>query len=431
MTSKRQIMSEPFITETPGSIKFDWFQDDEMALQAFIEYLSDSSKGVTGEFNFSHIFDEFPPIRHLHINLLSTNARRDVTKRLEALELPVEFNFRSLVDQVCDAAIDLLRKEIPYQNINLPPSNNGILDYLLYPFLIRNEPTTIYGAGGSAKSLLADLMAVMIQFNVTTLGWLVKAGNVLYLDWETNANTHRRNINAIKSDLGIEDNTEILYQFVERDLTSDIERIHKIVVEKKVDLVIIDSQMAASANPRPGLDSSQVASAYYNALRTLHTTTLTIDHLPKTAMSEFGSNDTAYGSVVKYNRTRKQFLVKRTQEPGDNTIELALINNKFNLGNLHKPIGLSVNFTQNGTGILEKIKFNDCALVDNPILAKALPLWQRIAAELKYNPQTLENLSDALESPQSSIKVVLYRKKDMFVRVGNNEWGLLERQVTM
>jgi len=425
MTSseKRQILTKPIVTESAGSIKIDWCEADEMVFSASIERLSENSRGITGEFNFSHLFDEFPPIKHLYLNLRSPKARQDIVKRLEALSLPVDFNYLSLVDQVCDLAIDSLRKETPLENINLPAAEQAPLEYLLYPILIKNEPTTIYGAGGFGKSILADLIAAMVQFNMVGLGWLVHTGNVLYLDWETNANTHKNYIRAIKAGLGIDDNAEILYRFCERDMIDDIGAIQKIVAEKKIDLVIIDSQMAATANPRPGLDASQVASAYYNALRTLHTTTLTIDHITKMGMSEFGDSDTAYGSVVKYNRARKQFLVKKTQVPGDDFIEMALVNKKFNLGKLHKPIGIRINFTNDDNGNPERIDFLDCAIVDNPELARTMPMWERIANELKTGPHTLAEIADTLDTTQASAKTILYKYKTAFVKV-DDKWGL-------
>ena len=66
MARKRQIMSEPIITESPGSIKFDWVCDDEQVLRASIDRLNESSRGIFGEFNFGHFMDEFPPIKHLY-----------------------------------------------------------------------------------------------------------------------------------------------------------------------------------------------------------------------------------------------------------------------------------------------------------------------------------------------------------------------------
>lgn len=428
MVKKRQVLTKPIITESPGGVKLDWYHDQEMVLGASVEYLNESSRGIFGEFNFTHLFDEFPPIKHLHFNLQNTKARQDIVRRLEALSLPVDFNWLSLVDQVCDIAIDSLRKETPIENINIEPFSRGT-NYLLYPLLVRGQPNTIYGTGGFGKSILADYIAVLVQFGIAGLDWVVEPGNVLYLDWETDVDTHRRRIKAMKKGLDITDTDEIMYRFCDHDLIDEIDSIRKVVADKKVELVIVDSQMAATSNPRPGLDASQEASAFYNALRTLQCTVLIIDHITKLGMSENSGTDTAYGSVVKYNRTRNQFFVRRTQEPGDTFIEMALVHKKFNDGRLQKPFGLRIDFTEIETDVLDTIVIGKCDLEDNAILSKQLPLWQRIQGEMKYanGAMELKDIAEAVEASEATVRTTLNRMSKVFVKVGKAQWGLVSK----
>src|SRR5208283_3679689 len=121
-------------------------------------------------------------------------------------------------------------------------------------------------------------IATLVQFNYPGIvskecGFIPSAANVLYLDWEASFEDHQRRVWLIKKGLGISSEETFLYRFCSAPLTNDINSVQRIVSENDIGLVIIDSQMAAAGY---GPDAAQVSSQFYNAIRSLKCTTLTI-----------------------------------------------------------------------------------------------------------------------------------------------------------
>jgi len=110
------------------------------------------------------------------INLLSERTLTSLGKRLnEQLKL----DWTSIFNYSAHYTVTALREGSPIENIDEAPANSK-LEYLLYPILLKNQPTTIFSPGGYGKSTLADMIAVSIQFNRVVLDWVPCAGNVLY-----------------------------------------------------------------------------------------------------------------------------------------------------------------------------------------------------------------------------------------------------------
>jgi hypothetical protein len=152
---------------------------------------------------------------------------------------------------------------------------------------------------------------------------------------------------------------------------------------------------------------------------------LTLDHVSKAEWGKLADADSLgpYGSVVKFNRSRSQFEIKRSQSPGEDFMELALIHRKHNEGRLLKPIGIRIDFHNNADGELEKVTFKACEISDNPELSKVQTLKDRLTGILAGGSMSLKELAEQLEKPEGTIRATLNRHKDTFVRIGE-EWGL-------
>jgi DNA-binding NarL/FixJ family response regulator len=352
------------------------------------------------------------------INLLSERTLTSLGKRLnEQLKL----DWTSILNYSAHYTVTALREGSPIENIDEAPANSK-LEYLLYPILLKNQPTTIFSPGGYGKSTLADMIAVSIQFNRVVLDWVPCAGNVLYLDWESDSETHKKYIQAIKNGLDIKEKLPIKYMRCDTDLINIIDNVYKVVRENEVSLVIIDSQMAATARGRPGADGAQISSMYYNALRTLPCASLTIDHVSKSSM-DGTSNGNPYGSVVKSNRARSQFEMKQQQEIGEDIIEIGLFHTKFNLGRKLKPIGIKINYI-NKDDALDKVIFELTDIEDNPDLAKSLPIKDQIIAILRSEPLTAKDIAEQLDIGEQTARTTMNRYKNIFI-TSNGKWGLV------
>ena len=151
-------------------------------------------------------------------------------------------------------------------------------------------------------------MGCLVQFGVTDneLGWKVSQGNVLYLDWEEpdkDAETQRKRLNAIICGLGVKDERPLLYLPCSRSFIDMLPQMKRLVHDRNIILVIIDSQMAATAG-NASYQPDIVASLFYNGIKALHCTAIIVDHITKEDMKN-GNNEVpvaAYGSIVKYNR---------------------------------------------------------------------------------------------------------------------------------
>jgi hypothetical protein len=240
-------------------------------------------------------------------------------------------------------------------------------------------------------------------------------GNVLLLDYETCPEEQNERIKAIRNGLGVSSG-DIYYRYCEQPLPYDITEIQRIVLENDIKLIAIDSVVAAAgADP----DKAEVATQYFNALRSLKITSLSVDHTAKSPESKG-----PFGSVFKYNRARSVFELRKSQEPGENTIELGLYHRKVNSGRLLPPSGYRITFSTNEFGIMETVTFSKIDVRQVPELAGALPIKDRIAGLLVRGPMTTAELAETMDTGESTIRAILNRHKNIFTKV-KNKWGLL------
>jgi len=426
-------LTEPMVNKLANGLEFSYLDEEHYPTVQVRDIHNTKSSDITCELTFFYLTQGIAdPLRGVRFNLNSMRTRKDMAKTLrEWLINPSDlFHDKTelIIEDICWRTLKDYRTGTPAVNIDEPPTN-PMLEYQLYPLLVKGLPTTIYSPGDFGKSIIAQLITVLVQFNVSALGWLPTAGNVLYLDWEEDEEKLRRYITAIKKGLDITESQQILYRSVEHDLTEEIASVKALVIANKIDLVIIDSQMAATAEGKYGADSASVSSMYYNALRELHCTSLTLDHTTKVVMD--GAESSApYGSVVKFNRSRSQFELKHTQEAGDDFIDLCLVHRKFNLGIKQKPIGIHADFTNNDN-VLERITFSDFDVANNAAFFKIQSRTDRLVTALKgMGRASIKELAEAIGEPENEriIGVTLSKDKKRFVRLQEGIYGLLTHQ---
>jgi hypothetical protein len=412
-------MNHPTITEGLGTINYLW---EDLGLRISAERITDEGYA---ELKFYSVNGNEERLLHTtRVNLLATPTMNSLTKRL--MQNSEELPWTEVLTFITGKTMEICRRGEPVVSVGKKPETLKV-EYQLAPILEKNQPTTIYAPGGSAKSYLADYIATLVQLNVVGITdskscWMPVAGNILYLDWEASKEDHDRRVWAIKRGLGIDSDETFLYRFCSQPLVSDIHSIQTLVFENKIDLVIVDSQMAATGY---GPDPAQVASQFYNALRSLRCTTLTLDHVSK---EDWKSSDSVgpYGSVVKYNRSRSQFEIRKSQDVGEDFLELSLIHRKHNEGKLLKPIGIRIKFNENTGGQLGSVIFQSCNVADNPELSRTLPLSFQVKNLLRQGPLTMREIVEMLEKSEDSIKTTLSRmaKKGAIIKLPEHKWGL-------
>lgn len=387
-----------------------------------LRVLSDGQ--VRGELEIRHLngTEESILLVPTQFNFSSEPTRFRYAKQLSE-KLGVDIEWREVFDRLCMEVQERARAGEPVVGIGKRPEKMKH-EYQLRPILEEGQPTTVYGPGGFGKSYLAAYIACLVQFGGSGLGgqWVPERGNALLLDYESSRGDHERRAWAIKQGLGMDTEDTFLYRFCSQPLVSDITSLQRLVAEHGIRLVIIDSQMAAAGY---GPDPSQVSSQYYNALRSLRCTTLTLDHVSKAEWAKLTDADSTgpFGSVVKFNRSRSQFEIKKSQRPGEDFMELALVHRKHNEGRLLEPIGIRIEFHNNTDGDLQKVTFTPCEISENPELAPVQALKDRLISLLGAGSMSVKDLAGELEKPEGTIRAILNRHKDHFLNVGK-EWEL-------
>ena len=347
------------------------------------------------------------------------------TSRLaNVLKTHAEIEWKDLLTYVAAKTMESARAGEPMVKVGGKPPATG-KEWTIFPIVEKNQPTTIYGPGASAKSLMAAYCVCLVQFNVAGVyNWFPgERGNCLYLDWEGSEDDYRRRVWALKQGMGVDTADETFYRPMAQPLVNDIYAVQQLVFENKIAFVVVDSQMAASGLT---LDQAGAGTQYYNALRSLKCTTLTIDHENRTDWkAPAGDSVGPYGTVVKYNRARSIFQIRKSQNPGDTFMEISLVHRKHNEGKLMKPFGLRFNFEGDP---LDMVTVTTCDLSQNETLAINLTLAERLKNVLRRGPLSVKELNENTGIAEDRIRPELHRHKNLFAKMADGRWAVLLQQ---
>uniref|UniRef100_A0A6M3L034 Putative ATPase domain containing protein n=1 Tax=viral metagenome TaxID=1070528 RepID=A0A6M3L034_9ZZZZ len=400
---------------------FEWVDID---LSVVADRITEDGKA---ELYFYHNNGTGKRLLHMgNANLLSSTMQREFTKALSTRGMDVDW--QTVLTYIARNTMERLRQGEPVNIIAGQPNQPSII-YTVKPILEMNLPTTIYGPGASAKSYLADLIAVMVQFgyslDMNHFIWTSQQGNVLYLDWESNQRDHERRVWAIKQGLGLKDeDTEctLFYRRCTQPLVTDLPTIQQLVFDNDIVLIVVDSQMAASGY---GLDHAQIASQFYNGLNSLKCTSLTIDHMSKEEWKGQGDSVAPYGSVVKYNRCRSLYEVQKRQYSGESYVDIAMVHRKHNEGMLRDSIGMRIFFysDENNPDQLAKVEFewtdpeDVIKRKDQEAGTRSPDIKELIEEYLEEQPEAkaIKAIAEAIKHPEASIRTILNRYPQDFV----------------
>jgi len=405
--------SRPEITQNAGIYALAW---PDLNLVMRLDRLREKSDVVSAEITIKSSLPGMPS--HIHqarLNLVSTTARKQLATFLIARcgEPPP---WGELLEQTCVMVLQRHREgEPPIRLGDLPRRES--LGYRAKPLLVENQANMMYGAGQTGKSMLACYLAVLVESPLNHNDIEVEPGKVLYVDYETDETEVGERISSLQAGVQIETPTDILYRYGKMPLADDIEQIQRIVLENDLNLVIVDSLGMAAGGDQ---DKSTDIIRYFQALRTLKCTTLTIDHLNKEGK--------LYGNVYKFNEARNIFEIKGVTDAGEGRLDIGVYHRKMNNGRLLNPLGFSIDF---GEGVFTVSK-TDIRTI--PELEAAMPLAGRLRSTLAHGAMTVKDLSKEFSIPgrpvtEATIRNTLNRYKGIFGPVyvdGQREskWGL-------
>jgi len=346
------------------------------------------------------------------INLLS-DSTMDGAKR--ALKRRAEKDWDGILESVASHIVDEVDNPgelIDVSKHSLTTSSQWVFE----PFLRASNPTLFYGDGGEGKSTLAAAVLLSIATGVSLLpGCKVHtSGPVLYLDWESDADSFTKNIESLAKGAGIAVPAgKILYRRMSGSLEDYLDVVQRDVHEHNVIAAVTDSLVALASGDAT---ESEAARIYFNAIRSLDIAVIGITHTTKE------TDGKPYGSVFYWNYARAVWLVQKDQETGTNSSQIGVYHKKANNGELQNPYGAEVIF---GT---DDIVYNKSSIQSSPKLAANTGVKEQISHVLRNTPKTIADIHQELPKiSEATIRTTLSRQENkLFVRLtGTGQWMLL------
>ena len=399
-------MSIPTLTSIGGLYRFRWSEEQVII---HLERLHENSHfEVTCEIQINTTAAGSPS--HLHggsrLNLTSTESRRRLAKYLTEDVSPN--NWTAMLEQASVMVLAEWRKGSPVIELSRHTRKDA-LGMRVAPILQERQATVFYGEGDTLKSFMGLFLAVLVRTGEKQAGLVPEPGNVLYLDYETDEDTMWDRAGMIAMGVGMTIPDGLFYRYMHQPLAADIQQINRIVLDKGIEFIVVDSAAPAVMEP----ESAAMTTEYFRALRSLRTTSLTIAHVTK------NSNVAApFGSIFWRNLPRANFKVTASREVEHVTIGLK--HTKSNNGRRLQDLGFQFEFDG------DRVAVHSVAVPDIPELAQGLPLRERITSALTRGAKSLEELSEVLDKDKPSVTTALNRGKKMgqFTQNSNGHWGL-------
>jgi len=398
-------MNKPDLKRIAGTFIYSW---ESEKIEAKLNHISERGDGVSGELLIKHNKGH---VYHGKLNLLSPQSKNTLVKSLTGRVNSLDWG--AVIEQIAYRTLEEYRIGEPTVKLGtLPPRVKP--RYRLYPFILEGERVVFYGFGGSGKSKLSQFMALMVQNGIETLGMRTVPGNVLILDWESSSYIVDEWMTALQSGLGMIDLELPLYRYCTRGLADDIETVQQIILDNDIQLVIVDSVGMAIGGDA---ESQDMTRGYFNALRSLKISSVSIDHKAKKGKG-------IYGSVYKENIARATFEFRAHRDPGSSILNVGIFNRKANDTPIIPARGFKLD-------ILGDEDFTEQVLVTSqdityiPEIDASLPQKQQIVNALKQGAKEVKELSEELGIAENTIRVHLSRNKAVFIRTEGTKWGLL------
>lgn len=355
---------------------------------------------------------------HVHwgrLNLSSTSTRDRLAlvlhKRIPELTTA---DWMKMLEVACTKTAKEFRQGDPTLNLAKMPLPKGSA-YLIPRLLPLNVTTILFGDGGTAKSLIALMLAIGIKTGCRLPCGLsaTKKTNVLYLDWETYYEDQVERLHALCAGLDIEV-PEIHYRRMRRPLPEDVTKIRAEVDRLKIGFLVIDSLGFASGG---NLKENDVALAAMESLGKIGVTTLAIAHITKEAAKEDGGKATPFGSAFFSFAARSTWEIRKASEGDDLEINVGMFHRKANRGPLFKtPIGLSLRFENDDQEErLVRVEVGAFNISEDAELAVHASVSYRLREALKRangEPMTVDGLAKAIGAKEQTVLRTLNRMKD-------------------
>ena len=338
------------------------------------------------------------------LNMQTPLAREKLAKAIINVA-GATLNWSKAIEIMCFRVIDEYRAGEPFLDLSLvvaPP----VSEFVLQTLLPKGESAVMYGDGSVGKSMLAMGIGLAVCSGQPFAGKFEceQPGRLLYLDWETQKETHARRARRLAEGYGVGIEAGwIHYRRMTGALVDQVPMLREYIDRHRIKVCIIDS-LAFACGEEP--NEAGVAIKTMNAARSLGTTNIVVAHVTKAAAGASGkpAKATIYGSIFFQNAARYTFEVRGSQQQDlDGSKHLMIYNRKNNDGPLASPVGLVMAFAERGGPIT--ITAGEIA----SDLQGGIGAGPRVLAALRNRAKTQAELRDELGITENTLRPTISR----------------------
>lgn len=413
-------ISNPFVRKDVTGYFYGWYEGNEQDVAVGITNIIENYKqhvisaemsiGLDGN-KYSEDGNVLPLLTFARVNLLSISSRQAVIKTIRDNCFTEELRYYpwdKIVNQTITLTINELRKGEQSVEIGVTQDYKEP-EYILYPYIIKDNINTFYADRSSAKTLFATLLNVVLSLpwsdNPINLVPPPEPKKVLYLDWESNKEIMEVTLGRLLKGTKLE-YCSTHYRHCALPLPEDIGNIKKAITKDNIDTIIIDSLGMAVGDD---LNLTAPAFRFFSALRQLDPITSII--LGHTAKNIEGRRKTVYGNAYYENEARNIWeLIKKQQQPDSTEINVTLFHRKPPpFAGIHFPMAYIFTFNNRETFVSLGEVEGDSNNSDGP--AEIEVVEQIISESDKpLQPKEIYEILDH-EISQSNIRSCLFRLK--------------------
>ena len=413
-----------------------WAED--AGIELLIGRLKRSGQELQGELRVKVNWDGVKTVdgtlHQARFNVSSVAARGTLAKHLKTRTEKTAFeemDWCDALEHLCQFVLSAEREGEPLISMNgaMPERRHR---YDIKPLCPHGVVTFLYGPGGLGKSIVATAIAASIAKGMEIIPGLAPQvkGPALYLDYETDSYTMRERVEYISNGHQFKTTKDFYYRRCNRPLADDAEEVARLVKDKGIKFVVVDSCGPAMGTGGDYGDANEGTLKLFSAIRLIGATTLVVDHVAKTGvMKKRGGEEigaTPYGSVYKINLARATWELQNGTVPGDDDIIIRLVNTKANDARLYDPIDLSIVW-DSSRGIImftEAEDFSPEEYAPTPEDGQTKPT-QKVAMmdAIANSPDglTASELASVARASQKRINNIIREKPDIFTKVFDSD----------
>lgn len=418
----------PKIKEVIGGYELLWTDINIMVCVTKIKQHRDNR--ITGWIRIIQTINGTNILLHqADLNFASTQTQRglanSLTERYEtSKEEKQQINWHDIIEQVRYYILEIVREGEPV--LTWMSDEEGAVPprFLVHPIMPQGEPTIIYGDPGCGKSSTAQIvyMCLQVPWRNNPLGFMVPEEPVitLYLDWESNPDRIKWRFKKYQQGMGIPP-FPIHYRRCYLPLPDDIEQIKVKMNEVGAQAIVIDSLAQAAGGK---FLEGDVATNFFQGLGQLKTSAFIIGQNQKDPDNKTKS---ILGSGIYQYYSRSIWEARKSQDPGENELHVALYHRKANETMLFRPISFRLYFNEEKTIIYNERtrdvpEFRANMKTRDRVLIAVQELGRASKSEIAEDAGITESQAGpALSRLKMEGKVINFRE--------DNTWGAIDENI--